>query len=258
MLSEANERGLVDTAATANRALGVLDLAAGRAQEALRHLRTLNRDSDATHPGIALDAVPALVEAAVRAGEPEQATEVFAWFRYWVESADTPGLHALAAQCRGLLAAGDAAEAAFRTAIDLHKRVNWPMERAYTELLLGEHLRRRRRRADARQHLSAALETFQRIGALVWAERAHRELRAAGDTRHRTEPSTLAALTPQELRIVTAVSQGATNREVAALLFLSPRTVDYHLRKVFQKLGISSRTELTRLALTGAGDTEGR
>jgi DNA-binding NarL/FixJ family response regulator len=128
------------------------------------------------------------------------------------------------------------------------------MEQARTQLLYGQHLRHRRRRADARPHLRAAMETFQRLGACVWADRARHELRATGESTRRREPSTLATLTPQELRVVAAVSEGATNREVAAQLFLSPRTVDYHLRKVFQKAEISSRAELIRLALAERHD----
>ncbi len=131
------------------------------------------------------------------------------------------------------------------------------MEQARTQLLFGQHLRHQRRRSDARPHLRAALETFQRLGASAWAERARHELRATGETTRRREPSTLATLTPQELRIVAAVSEGASNREIAAQLFLSPRTVDYHLRKVFEKAGISSRAELIRLTLAERHDDEG-
>jgi DNA-binding CsgD family transcriptional regulator len=126
------------------------------------------------------------------------------------------------------------------------------MEQARTELLFGEHLRRERRRADARPHLRAALETFQRLGMPVWADRACDELRATGEATGDPATDTLAQLTPQELRIAAAVGEGATNREVAAQLFLSPRTVDYHLRKVFQKLRISSRADLIRLVASDA------
>jgi DNA-binding NarL/FixJ family response regulator len=126
------------------------------------------------------------------------------------------------------------------------------MEQARTELLFGEHLRRERRRADARPHLRAALETFQRLGMPVWADRARDELRATGEATGDPATDTLAHLTSQELRIAAAVGEGATNREVAAQLFLSPRTVDYHLRKVFQKLHISSRADLIRLVAADA------
>jgi DNA-binding NarL/FixJ family response regulator len=114
-------------------------------------------------------------------------------------------------------------------------------------LLYGEALRRARRRAEAREHLRAAFTTFGQLGASPWAERARTELRASGETARQRDPSTLDQLTPQELQIVRFVGQGATNRDVAAQLFLSPRTIDYHLRQVFTKLGISSRAELIRL-----------
>ena len=113
---------------------------------------------------------------------------------------------------------------------------------------------------QARSHLRAACEGFERLGAAPWAELARAELRATGETARKRDPSTISQLTPQELLIVRLVGEGATNRQVAAQLFLSPRTVDYHLHKVFNKLGMSSRSELVRLAVTGdlAGRPPGR
>ncbi|MGP4022098.1 helix-turn-helix transcriptional regulator [Actinomadura sp. 3N407] len=123
-------------------------------------------------------------------------------------------------------------------------------------MLLGEHLRRGRRPADSRPHLRSALETFTRLGAAAWADRARNELRATGASTGEHSPGALSGLTPQELRIALAVGEGATNRDVAAQLFLSPRTIEYHLRKVFQKTGTASRTELTFLIrATGQGRT---
>jgi len=168
--------------------------------------------------------VPDLVEAAARAGEPARAAEPLAQFHAWAATTNAPELQALAARCRALLATGDTATAEFRTALELHTLTNRPTDQARTQLLVGEHLRRARRRADARR-------------------------RAAGEATPRPAPNRLAALTPQELRIAAAVSGGASNRQIAAQLFLSPRTVDYHLRKVFQKTGITSRAELVRLVL---------
>jgi DNA-binding NarL/FixJ family response regulator len=124
---------------------------------------------------------------------------------------------------------------------------NGPSSWARTQLLFGEHLRRTRRRSDARPLLRAALATFEHLGATGWADRARDELRATGETTSDPAPDALSTLTPQELRITTAAADGATNREIAAQLFLSTRTVDYHLRKVFQKTGITSRIELIRL-----------
>jgi DNA-binding CsgD family transcriptional regulator len=116
--------------------------------------------------------------------------------------------------------------------------------RARTELLYGEWLRRQRRRIDARRHLRSALERFGALGTAPWETRARAELRASGETARRRDPSTRDQLTPQELQIARLVATGKTNPEVAAQLFLSPRTIDYHLRKVFAKLEIASRAEL--------------
>jgi DNA-binding CsgD family transcriptional regulator len=103
---------------------------------------------------------------------------------------------------------------------------------------------------DARAHLREALTTFEDLGAQPWAERARQELRASGETaRRRAHPDDGAALTPQELQVATLVAQGMSNRDVAGQLFVSPRTVDFHLRNVFAKLGISSRGELARVTL---------
>ena len=121
-----------------------------------------------------------------------------------------------------------------------------PFWRARTELLYGEWLRRERRRQEARGHLLTAAELFHQLRALPWENRAAAELRATGETTSKRDRLALDQLTPQELQIAGLVTQGLTNREIAAQLYLSPRTVDYHLRKVFTKLGIASRTQLVR------------
>jgi DNA-binding NarL/FixJ family response regulator len=120
-------------------------------------------------------------------------------------------------------------------------------------LLYGEWLRRERRRTDARGHLRNALEMFRTMGAAPWAERAEAELRATGETARKRDVTAVEQLTPQELQIAGLVTEGLTNKEIAAQLYLSPRTVDYHLRKVFTKLGIASRTELVRHGLPTRG-----
>lgn len=247
---EAAGRRLAAATAFAYRALALLDLAAGRAGEALAHLLVLERGGGAQHPGLMLDAVPDMVEAAARAGRPEEVAARLDKFGRWADSTGSADLRALAARCRALLA--EDPEPQLRAALALHAAGDRPIERARTELLLGEHLRRSRRPVAARPFLRAAMDTFRALGALAWATRASDELRAAGETGTGADsgsggPGALASLTPQELRIAMAVGEGATNREVAAQLFLSPRTVDYHLRKVFKKIGISSRAELIRL-----------
>ena len=123
-----------------------------------------------------------------------------------------------------------------------------PFWRARIELSYGEHLRRSRQRSRARSHLRAALETFEGLGIIPWAERARSELRASGETARKRSVDAIDRLTPQELQIADLASQGASNPDIAAQLFLSRRTVEYHLRKVYVKLGISSRAELTGLS----------
>jgi DNA-binding CsgD family transcriptional regulator len=199
-----------------------------------------------SHPVSKVFAAPDLVEAATRTGREPEARTALARFEAWTRPTRTNWGLAVAARCRGLLADGPDADGHFQHALALHSVDGRPFDAARTELLYGEARRCRRRRADARRHLRAALETFERLGAVPWAERARTELRASGETARKRDPSTIRQLTPQELQIARFVGQGATNREIAAQLFLSPRTVDHHLRNVFMKLGISSRAELIR------------
>jgi DNA-binding CsgD family transcriptional regulator len=238
VLAEATVRKLADAMAYARRALGLIELVAGRHSEAARHFEEVgDPQSD-----LAMAVVPDLAEALVRAGERDRASEAVARYAVWTEH--TPELHALTARCRALVS-GDGSY----YAESLRAQGDSPLENARTELLLGEHLRRERRRSEAQQHLRSAAENFRRIGALAWADRAQGELRATGEAAQAPEAGALSTLTPQELRITLAVGEGLTNREIAAQLFLSPRTVDYHLRKVFQKAAITSRAELMRLVL---------
>lgn len=132
-----------------------------------------------------------------------------------------------------------------------HEQDSRPFEHARTELLYGEWLRRTRHKSKARTHLRAALETFDRVNARPWAERARIELDATGLTvNQRGAPGTLARLTPQELQITRLAAQGLSNRDIAAQLFLSPRTVGHHLYNAYPKLGVNSRADLATLPLT--------
>lgn len=134
---------------------------------------------------------------------------------------------------------------AFERALALHDQVPAPFERARTELCYGERLRRSRKRVDSRARLRSALETFDALGAEPWAERARAELHASGETaRRRSTP--VDALTAQELAVARLVAGGASNREAAATLFVSPKTIEFHLGHVYRKLGVRSRTELVR------------
>ena len=228
--------------------LGLIDLTTGRPTEAANRLFAVTGSDHPDHnPVVALDAMPDAIEAAVRADLREQAVVRLDEFRGRVRAAPTkPGL-ALLARCEALLGTRDPDEA-FGEAVAAAPALP-PLERARTELLYGEWLRRERRRGEARGHLRTALESFRTLGAVPWAERAEAELRATGETVRRRDVFAAEQLTPQELQIAGLVTEGLTNKEIAAQLFLSPRTVDYHLRKVFTKLGITSRAELIRHGL---------
>ncbi|WP_216212466.1 ATP-binding protein [Amycolatopsis aidingensis] len=196
-------------------------------------------------------AFPDLVEAAARLGRGEQAGEPAAWYAEWAERTGQHWAEAVALRCRALLAADAEAEQHYRDAVALHRMGNGrPFERARTELLYGEWLRRERRPAEARPLLRAALAAFEPIGARPWAERAGAELRAAGERVGPAEQGDVRALlTAQELQVVRLAAGGLSNRDIGAQLFLSPRTVGYHLYKAYPKLGVSSRNELARLEL---------
>jgi DNA-binding CsgD family transcriptional regulator len=141
----------------------------------------------------------------------------------------------------------------FEQALRLHAASGRPFDRARTELLYGESLRRRRKRLQAREHLRAANELFERLSADPWAERARTELRASGETPRRRDPGRAQQLTPPEHQVARIVAAGATSEEAAARLFLSPRTIHAHLRSIYAKLGISSRSELQAADLDHLG-----
>lgn len=249
-LAIAVPNGIGLAAGAAEWSLGSLDMARGRWDVAAARLaRVMDAEPGRGHPIVALYAAPSCVEAAIRAGDEPLARRVFANFEPWANAGGLPA-HS-AARCRGLLAsAADAAVAHFEQALAMP---GVPvLERALTELMYGEVLRRDRRRVEARARLRSALDVFERARAEPWAERARLELRATGETVRRPGPSPVDQLTPQELQISQLVAAGASNREVAAKLFLSPRTVEYHLYKVYPKLGIGSRAELAA-ALGSAG-----
>jgi DNA-binding CsgD family transcriptional regulator len=243
--------------ALGNWAVAVHDITAGRPAEAATRLISIA--DQATGDGqvaIQLMATPWLVEAAARGTERAPAAAVLAAFDRWAVSAGGPLVRALSARCHALLAprGSDAAEELFREALRLHSGGESDFERARTELLFGQELRRRRRPRDAREYLHRARDTFRQLDLVSWVSRAAVELRAAGeqvDGGASQEPVDACArveqLTAQQRAIAQLVAAGATNREVAAQLFLSPRTVDHHLRNTFRKLQIRSRVELVRL-----------
>jgi DNA-binding CsgD family transcriptional regulator len=221
-------------------ALGLLDLGHGHPDTALVQLETIWQGPARFHAS-ALRSVPDLVEAAVRLGQPERAAEPLARFSGWAKRACTPGIEALAARCHALLEAGEEAEQHYLTALKLH---DGSFEEARTQLLYGAWLRRARRKSDARIRLRAAVDGMDRIGTAPWAEQARAELAATGATAPRRDWTSPPRLTPQELQVARLAAQGLSNRDIAAHLFLSPRTVGYHLYKAFPKLGITSRSQL--------------
>ncbi|WP_274564799.1 ATP-binding protein [Streptomyces spiramyceticus] len=227
-------------------ALGLLELGLGRADAALELLESAQKEVG--HPLLALFLLPDLVEAAVRAGRPERAMEPTRLLGEWATAAHQSALTALTRRCLALTSADEEAEPHFATAVRLHEGGS-DFERARTELLYGEWLRRLRRKIDARDHLREALETFEKLGARPWADRARAELRAAGESAAPTglADGRISRLSPQEREVVRLAATGATNREIATQLFLSHRTVGHHLYRAFPKLGITSRNELAAL-----------
>ncbi len=247
VLAELDGRRLpLESAAVAASARGLLDLGRGHFAAAADRLA-----EPSTGPRLRRS-LPDLVEAAVRSGRADEARTATARFGRWAEHTGQTWARAVSLRCRALVEPGDGAAALFAEAVALHRADGThPFERARTELLQGEWLRRARRRSEARAPLRTALEAFEQLGARPWAERARAELRATGETRTTAEfgPDVLADLTPQELQVVRLAAAGLSNRDIGAQLFLSPRTVGYHLYKAFPKLGVASRAQLVRLDL---------
>ena len=194
-----------------------------------------------------------LVEAATRSGRAELAAAALPLLEERAYAADTDWALGVLARSRALMSEGEDADALYREAIQRLERTRIRVELARARLLYGEWLRREGRRVDARDQLRTAHEMFSRFGAEAFAERSRRELLATGETARRRSDDTREDLTPQEAQIARLAADGQTNPEIGTQLFLSPRTVEYHLRKVFPKLGISSRKEL-RNALTEVRD----
>ncbi len=246
----ARAHGLGLPAALALWALAFLDLSTGRFESAAARLRALAGFGPGHgHRAIRHLATPHYVEAAVRTGDTRVARAAHADYDRWAVAVRSADDLALSARCRALLAPGAEAVDHYRTALDLHAHGTRDFERARTELLFGSALRRLRQRTEARDRLHSALEAFETFGAPHCATQARAELRALG------APVTVAAgavdfaarLTAQQLMVARMAAEGATNREIAVRLALSPRTIDHHLRGVFSRLGIRSRIELVRL-----------
>ena len=226
--------------AGADCALAMLDLGCGRYQSALDWMRAATSGPARRNPEV-LYAYPVHVEAAVRAGRTDLAARPLAQFTAWAGAIGQRWATAVAARCAALTADDADAEPLWREAIAAHEGDGRPFEQAHTRLLYGEWLRRNRRRADAREHLLAAAAAFARMGARPWQERAEAELRAAGAGAPTvTADDPLARLTPQELQVVRLAAAGASNKQIGGQLFLSPRTVGFHLYRAFPKLGVTT------------------
>ena len=206
------------------------------------------------HPRDMARVLPELIEAAARSGNPEDAADALERLSETTRTSGSDWGLGIEARSAALVSEGDAAEGLYREAIDRLGRTRMRVELARAHLLYGESLRRRRRRLDAREQLRTAHEMFTAMGFEAFADRAARELLATGETARKRTVETERQLTAQEAQIARLARDGLSNPDIGARLFISPRTVEYHLRKVFTKLDISSRKELDD-ALGDAGRT---
>ncbi len=187
-----------------------------------------------------------LVDAAIHSGRTEQVRPIVAELAEIAAKTPAPVLHADLRLARAMLAADDEAEALFEAALRADLTA-WPLIRSRTQLAYGEWLRRHRRALESRDHLRAARDMFDALGAIPWSERARRELRATGEASRHRDPDARDQLTPHELQIAQLAADGLTNREIGQRLYLSHRTVSSHLHRIFPKLGVASRSELRRM-----------
>jgi ATP/maltotriose-dependent transcriptional regulator MalT len=243
LVEEALELVAVDDLgfAYARSATGLLELGRGDADGAIRELEPLRRSDVVFREPMIVQWPPDLVEAYVRAGRRADAARVLRQFEEQARDRRRTWTLAVIERCRGLLASGEDFAGHFTQALEWHAQTATPFERARTELCFGERLRRARRGGEARSYLLTALGTFDRLGASAWAERARRELAGRRASPERGGPE---SLTSHEREVVSLVARGATNREAAAALFVSPKTIEYHLASAFRKLDVRSRTEL--------------
>jgi DNA-binding CsgD family transcriptional regulator len=213
----------------------------GRYADALAAVRQVS-EQEPVHS--AIRPLPELVEAAVRTGNIAVARDALGRLAEWTQAGGTDWALAIEVRCRALVTDGTAAEPLYQEAIQRFSRTQLRPSLARARLLYGEWLLREGRRRDAREQLHTAHRSFEATGMEAFAERARRELLATGEKVRKRSPDALEVLTPQEAQIARLAASGHTNAEIAAQLFLSVRTVEWHLRKVFTKVGIASRREL--------------
>ena len=262
-LTEARETGLAQVRESAARGQGgpadigryivaVAGLFGGDYTEAMSYAQIVIENDPAYTAEAAL---PELIQAAVRAGDYEAAATAHKTLSERALAAGTPWALGLRARCEALLAEGADAEGYYLESISQLKRCRMAVDLARAHLLYGQWLRRAKRRRDARHELRTAHDMFAGIGADRLAEWAAAELRATGERARARTPETASDLTRQETRVADLAAAGASDSEIAAQLFISPSTVDYHLRKVFRKLHVTSRTQLT--SRLGSGTVKG-
>jgi len=230
--------------------LGLLELGTGRPEAAIPALERCGNIT--TNLGLLelghLQWAAELVEALVRSGSSGAAEPTMQIMRSAVNRGGTQLTRALLARCEGLTASDESWESHFSAALAIHAQApSRPFEVARTHLAFGERLRRQRRRREARNHLGDAWKEFSTLGAPTRARRAADELAATGLAVHGQIVDKTGLLTPQELQVALAVAAGGTNRTVAKAMFLSQKTIEFHLNQIYQKLGLSSRAELVRL-----------
>jgi DNA-binding CsgD family transcriptional regulator len=232
-------------------ALGLLELGLDHPDVAIGHLsrtREIAELGGVNEPNH-VRWMPDLIECQIRAGLEREAEGTLAVLEGQAHWTGRAWAVAAAARCRGLLAPPEAADAVFSEAHRLVCAISSPFERARTELCWGERLRRDGGRIAARRHLHDALGRFESLGAAPWAEKAARELRSSGGRAHRGPRARSDELTAQEMQIATLVAEGRTNRNIADSLFLSPKTIEFHLGHVYRKLDVRNRTQLARSLL---------
>jgi ATP/maltotriose-dependent transcriptional regulator MalT len=253
----ASDQGAHSIASAAAWSVGSLELSLGHPEEAFAHLEIAARPADWPAARLfAANGAADLVEASIRTGRLEIANRVVEAMERWIEGPAPPWAHVAAHRGRALLSEGDLALSEFEAAVSIPSDDNHVFELAQTHLQYGERLRRLRSKTEARRHLRTALEMFTEMAAQPWMDRTLAELRATGVSVAGKSDASTEQLTPQELQIARLGARGMSNRDIGAKLFLSPRTVGFHLSNVFGKLGIASRGELRGMHLEDTGSAE--
>jgi DNA-binding CsgD family transcriptional regulator len=241
----ASDQGAQSIVSAAAYSVALLEMSLGRHEQAFAHFAAVARPEDWPAGRLyAVNTAADLVDVSIRTDRLQIANRVVEAMERWIGGQAPPWAHVAAHRGRALLSTGDRASAEFEAAISISGENTHGYDLAQTRLQYGEWLRRQRFKTEARRQLNVALEMFTELGAHPWMERTQAELRATGVSLAGKSESSIDQLTPQELHIASLGAQGLSNRDIGAMLFLSPRTVGFHLSNVFGKLGIASRGEL--------------